>query len=454
MENFGKILSIHKDVVRVKFFDDFPSPEEILELKKNTDLKLEVYSATGEGEFVCISLTDPEKLTRNDNLQRTGESLQVPVGEELLGRVVNIFGNPIDGKPELDFEQEKDIYQLPPPYDSVSSQRDLFETGIKVLDFFTPLRKGGNIGLFGGAGVGKTVLLTELMHNVAFKEKGVSVFAGVGERIREGQELWKKLEENDVLDSVAMIFGQMNERASVRFRTALAGVSMATYFRDNRPDDVLFFMDNAYRFVQAGNELSALLSTIPSEDGYQPTLTSEVSQFEERLVSTLGNDITSVQAVYVPADDFTDTGVQALIPHFDSVVVLSREVSQQGRYPAVDILDSASQATNPGVLSKKHYQSLEAAKSLLRRYEDLKQLVSIIGEAELSSEDRMDYHRAQKMLNFMTQNIHAVEDQTHVPGDYIPREKTVEGVRKILAGDLDDVSDEKLRFIGDLSDIS
>lgn len=453
MKQFGRISSIHQNIVEVKYWGASLSPNELLELEKDPRVKLEVYSALGPNTFICISLTDPKKLTRNAKVKRTGQILRLPVGEGLLGRVIDLFGRPIDNLSPIQTEQERPIYQKPPSYQESAVKKAIHETGIKAIDFFTPLRKGGKLGLFGGSGVGKTVLLTELMHNVAFAGKGISVFAGVGERIREGQELWRTLAETEVLPSVALIFGQMNEAASVRFRTAFAAATIAEYFRDQTPKEVLFFMDNAYRFVQAGNELSILLSAIPSEDGYQATLTSEIASLEERLVSTSEGSITSIQAVYVPADDFTDTGVQAIMPYFDSVVILSREIYQQGRHPSIDFLNSTSSSIDPSLLGKEHYQALTKAKQLLERHQNLQRLVSIVGESELSADDRIAYHRANKILNFMTQDFFVVADQTGVPGQYIEREETVRGVTEIIEGNLDKVPDRELLYIGRIEEL-
>ncbi|MEF8847026.1 MAG: F0F1 ATP synthase subunit beta [Candidatus Paceibacterota bacterium] len=453
MKEFGRVTAINQDVVEVEYWGKGITPHEVLVLKDDPSVKLEVYSTLESSKLVCISLTDPERISRGNKVKRTGEVLKVPVGENLLGRVIDLFGNPIDNLGAIQADQENSVFQSPPSYQESKTEPKLFETGIKAIDFFTPLQKGTKLGLFGGSGVGKTVLLTELMHNVAFSKKGVSVFAGVGERIREGHELWETLKETNVLPSTALIFGQMNESASVRLRTAYAAATIAEDFRDHHPSEVLFFMDNAYRFVQAGNELSVLLSTLPSEDGYQATLTSQVAELEERLVSTARDNITSIQAVYVPADDFTDTGVQALMPYFDSTVILSRDVYQQGRHPAIDLLNSSSSNINSSLLGEEHFEAFNRARNLLQRHKNLQRLVSIVGEAELSAEDRVAYHRANKLLNFMTQNFFVVEDQTGREGDFVKRKEVVRGVKEILEGNLDQLSDRDLLFISDLRDL-
>lgn len=452
-KNTGRILSIQGEIINVEFLDGGLFSREILELLENPDIKFEVYNALSERVFTVICLNHAKNLYRGARVKRTGKVLEVPVGETILGRIVDVFGNPIDGLPKFKIGEKWPIYRSPIPYEEISFRKEVVETGIKVIDFFTPLRKGEELGIFGGAGVGKTVLLTELMHNIAFLHKGILVFAGIGERIREGHELYETLKKTKVLPSTVLVFGQMNETAAVRFKIGATATTMAEYFRDIQNRDVLFFIDNVYRFLQAGNELATLLSLIPSEGGYQPTLTSEVGELEERLVSTEKAAITSIQAIYVPADDITDPAVQAVLPYFDSVVILSRDVYQEGRYPAVDILASSSSVIEPDILGKEHYEIHLTARQLLEKYQDLRRIVAIVGEAELSVANRVAYRRAKKLLNFMSQNLFVVTDQTGVPGQYVPREKTVEGVRKILEGELDLVPEEKLLNIGALDEL-
>ncbi|TSC75979.1 MAG: F0F1 ATP synthase subunit beta [Parcubacteria group bacterium Gr01-1014_30] len=449
----GYIFSIHGEVVEVVFYENHPFIGEILVLEENPQALLEVNRILTKDTFVCLSLTEPEKLFRGALVKRSGKRLEVPVGEELLGRVVNIFGESRDGLPALRTKEKRLIYRLPPPYREILPRKELIETGIKVIDFFTPLRKGEELGLFGGAGVGKTVLLSELMHNIAFFKKGLSVFAGLGERIREGHELYEMLKKTNVLPWVSLIFGQMNEPATVRFKVGFVAATIAEYFRDTLEKDVLFFIDNVYRFLQAGNELSTLLSVIPSEDGYQPTLLSEIGELEGRLVSTKSGSITSIQAIYVPADDITDSGVQAVLPYFNSVVILSREIYQEGRYPAVDILASSSSVISPEILGQEHYEILLEAKKILERHKELQQIVSIVGETELSVENRIIYRRARKLLNFMSQNLFMVTEQTGQPGQYVKREESVKGVKAILEGELDQVPEEAFLFRGGLGDL-
>ncbi len=453
LKNIGRIISIEGDIVKVEFLNGGLFLREILELVEDSKIKFEVYSALNEKVFTTISFSPTEKLYRGAKVKRTDKTLEVPVGEELLGRVVDVFGNPIDGLPGFEVKQKWPVYHSPLPYEKISFRKEVLETGIKVIDFFTPLRKGEELGIIGGAGLGKTVLLSELMHNVAFSQEGISVFAGIGERIREGHELYENLKKTNVLPSVALVFGQMNETAAVRFKVGATATTIAEYFRDVQNRDVLLFIDNVYRFLQAGNELSTLLAVIPSEGGYQPTLTSEIGSLEERLVSTEEAAITSIQAVYVPADDITDSAVQATIPYFDSVVILSRDVYQEGRYPTVDILASSSSVINPEILGEGHYEAYLEARQLLEKYEDLRRIVSIIGEAELSEKNKIAYRKAKKILNFMSQNLFVVAEQTGIPGQYVKIEKTVEGVQKILKGELDSLSEEAFLNIGDLDDL-
>lgn len=451
--DLGYILSIRGEVVEVAFYKNPPFVGEILILAENPQTWLEVQSASTKNTFLCFSLTEPDKLYRGAKVKRTGKNLEVPVGKELLGRVIDIFGNPRDGLPPLKIKEKRPIYQPPPPYQDILPRKELIETGIKVIDFFTPLRKGEELGLFGGAGLGKTVLLSELMHNIAFFKKGISVFAGLGERIREGHELYEILRKTNVLPSVALVFGQMNEPAAIRFKVGFVAATIAEFFRDFYQEDVLFFIDNLYRFLQAGNELSTLLSVIPSEDGYQPTLLSEIGKLEERLVSTKSGSITSIQAIYVPADDISDSGVQAVLPYFDSIVILSRDIYQEGRYPAVDVLASSSSVIDPTILGQEHYEVLLEAKKVLERHKELQQIVSIVGEAELSVENRTIYHRARKLLNFMTQNLFTVAEQTGRPGQYVKREETIKGVKAILEGELDQIPEAAFLYIGGLKNL-
>ncbi len=453
IEEKGYIISVKEGVAEVEFYKNPPFVGEILIFNDDPDIRLEVYGVTEKNIFLCLPLTSPDKLYRMAVVKRTGKKLESPVGKELLGRVIDIFGNPLDGLPPLNAKKKKSIYNVPPSYKDISLEKELVETGIKAIDFFVPLRKGGELGLFGGAGVGKTILLLELMHNVAFFKNHISIFAGIGERTREGHELYNVLKKNNILSWVSLVFGQMNESAIVRSKVGPVAATIAEYFRDYHHQDVIFFIDNIYRFIQAGNELSTMLSIIPSEDGYQPTLNSEIGKLEERLTATKKGSITSIQAVYVPADDITDAGVQAILPSFDSVAILSRDIYQEGRFPAIDILASSSSIVNPNILGQEHYNVLTEAKNILEKYKELQNIVSVVGEAELSIENRTIYYRAKKILNFMTQNLFTVSEQTNIPGQYVTREKTIKGVKAIVEGELDQTLEEKLLYIGGLDDL-
>jgi len=450
----GKIVSVLGDVVEVEFFGGNLFSGEILILEKDPSVKLEVILAKKRNLFLCLSLAKSEYLRRGMNFLRTNSFLKIPVGKELLGRMINFVGEGIDNLTEIKGEKKRVIYQKSPSYVETELKKELVETGIKAVDFFAPLLKGGKIGIFGGAGLGKTVLLSELMYNLITKEKGVLVFAGIGERIREGAELYEILKKMNVLKSSVLVFGQMNEPAAVRFKVGLTATTIAEYFRDIEKKDVFFFVDNIYRFLQAGNELSTLLGNIPSEGGYQATLDSEIGQLQERLVATKeGGCITSIEAIYVPADDMTDPAVQAVMPYFDSIVIFSRDVYQRGRLPAIDLLSSSSSLINPDFLGKEHYFTLLEARKVLERQKELQRIVDLIGETELSFEDRILYHRARKITNFMSQDFSVVADQTGKAGKFVKREKTVQMVKRILEGDFDRIEDEKFLFIGGWEDL-
>lgn len=453
-KGIGFIKSVKGDIVEIEFLSEKLFPGEILFLRNDPKVKFEVQSVLKENLFACVTFGNKEILYRGAEVERTEKELEIPVGRELLGRVIDLFGQPLDGLPPPATERKRKIAKATLPYQEITLEKELIETGIKAIDFFAPLRKGGKLGIFGGAGVGKTVLLTELIHNIAYFHKGISIFAGIGERIREGHELLQALKEANVLPSTILVFGQMNESAAIRYKVGFSAITIAEYFRDEENRDILFFIDNIYRFLQAGNELSALLSLIPSEDGYQPTLTSEIASLQERLISTKGADITSIQAIYVPADDYTDVGIQAILPYFDSLVFLSREVYQEGRYPAIDLLMTSSTVTDIATIGKDHYEALIEAKRILERYNHLRKIIAIVGEEELSADDRIIYKKAKRILNFMSQPFFVVQNQTGIEGKYVPRKKTVEGVKRILAGETDDIPEEFLFNIGDLDEIS
>lgn len=453
-ENTGIISGILGDVVEVVFPKDKPGRHELLTLSEDNSVKLEVYGSSPNDRITCLTYTDPTKLYRGAKVIRSFETITVPVGNQLLGRIIDVFGQPHDGKGPIKVKKTRSIYGTPPNFQSVRVNKELLETGIKVIDFFTPFLKGGKIGLLGGAGVGKTVILSEFMHNITVFHKGISIFAGIGERIREAQEMIESLTDMNVLPSVSLVFGQMNERPSVRFRTGYTAATIAEYFRDEEDRDVLFFVDNAYRFIQAGNELSILMNTIPSEDGYQPTLASDIGIFQERLVSAGNSAITSVMAIYVPADDFSDAGVQGLLPYFDSQVMLSREVAEEGRRPAVDIVNSTSGLLNPSIIGDKHYSTYLEAEKILSRFEYLDRIVAIAGENELSPDDRLLYRRAKLLLNYMTQDFFMVENQTGRKGKYVKREEVVSDVSDIISGKIDGWPYEALLYISTLREVA
>lgn len=448
----GRVSSIRESIVEINFAGIKPSRHELLTLEDDRSVKLEVYTSGRDNTVYALALSDVSKLYRGAKIIRTGDVITVPVGQAVKGRLINVFGEPQDGM-ELISQNRRPIYKEAPIYTELVVPNDILETGIKVVDFFTPIRRGGKVGVFGGSGVGKTVLLLELIHNVEFLKNTTVIFAGIGERIREGHELYESLTAQNLLKDTALVFGEINERAANRFRVAYSAATIAEYFRDEEKQDVVFFVDNIYRFIQAGNELSTLLGSIPSEDWYQPTLASDVGMFEERLISTKNGAITSVQAIYVPADDLADSGVQAVFAYFDSVVVLSRAVAGENRYPAVDILASSSSVIDEGILGNDHYEMYLEAVSMLKRFSQLTRIVSIVGEYELTKQDQTLYHRARKLQNYMTQNLFVTVEQTGRQGAFVPRAKTIADVRDIISGKYDDYDAEYFLYIGDLSDL-
>ena len=453
----GKIIDVKNVVIEVEFLEDpKPSIHDILTLENNNNIRLHVVESSASSRFYCIDLSEESPIRRGDIVINTNEKLKIPVGEGVLGRVMDIFGNGLDGMGPIITDNSLQLFRSPPTYSETSVETNLLETGIKIVDLFAPLLKGGKVGLFGGSGVGKTILLTEILHNIINKDigKNVSVFCGVGERSREGQELYEELKNSGVLPYVSMIFGQMGEKASVRFLTAHAATSVAEYFRDDVGKDVLFFMDNIFRFAQAGNELSLLMNNIPSEDGYQATLTSEVAHIHERLTSKNSNSITMIEAIYLPEDDLFDQAAQSVFCYLDSSIVLSRDAYRDGRLPAVDILYSDSGALNPKNVSTKHYYVANNAKALLKKSELLERIVSLVGESELSDEDRTLYQRANKIKNYMTQIFFTAEEQTGRKGVYVSIEDNINDVKDILEGKYDTITEDKFMFIGSLKDIN
>lgn len=450
----GTIIAINGQVCEVEFYEEQPKIHQLLALSDDPKSIMEVVGTTPSGHVLCFVMTGTYSFYRGARVYDTGETIKVPVGDEVLGRLLNVFGETVDRKAPIKNAKMQTIYAESPALSQTVAKKSVYETGIKAVDFFAPISKGGKIGFIGGAGVGKSVLLTELIHNLAVYQKGISVFAGIGERIREGKELYDLLEFNKILGNVALVFGQMNENASVRFRVGFSAVTIAEYFRDIKKRDVLFFVDNVYRFVQAGNELATQLNLIPSEDGYQATLDSEMGVFQERIASTKNGAITCVEAIYVPSDDITDQAVQSAFPYLDSIVVLSREVAEAGRYPSVDLLNSSSAILDPTIIGRQHYDTVLVAQKILKQYADLERIVSIVGESELSNENRAVYHRAKKLINYMTQNFFIIQEFTGKHGTYVKREQTVSDVAEILSGKLDHFDDEKFLGIGSLDDLS
>ena len=456
-KNKGKVIGVRGVLVEIEFNSD-PKPNiyDVLFLVDNPSVKFQVVESSDVSKFFCINLSqDISAVRRGSLVVNTGERLKVPVGNGVLGRVMNLFGEPVDGEGPINTDKTVEIIRDPPTYSEINAEVDFLETGIKVVDLFAPLVSGGKVGLFGGSGVGKTVLLTEILNNIVNRDpvKNVSVFCGVGERSREGHELYDELKKGGVLPSVSLIFGPMGESASVRFLTAHAATTVAEYMRDDMSKNVLFFMDNIFRFAQAGNELSLLMNNIPSEDGYQPTLASEIAHIHERLVSKKDNSITVIEAIYLPEDDLFDQAAQSVFGYLDSSIVLSRDVYRDGRLPAVDIVASDSDALNPGNVSTKHYYIANQARSLLKKAELLERIVSLVGESELSEEDRIIYQRARKIKNYMTQNFFVTAAQTGRPGSYVKVDDTVDDVKDIMEGKYDNVTEEKFSFIGSAKEL-
>lgn len=451
----GKIISIKGQIIEVEFIEDKPRIYDVLVAKEDETSKMEVYTSASPTSFFCLALTNVNKLHHGSIVVNTEQPIKIPVGKEMLGRVINTLGEEQDGTGPITAKELKPIIAKDVSFANVNIPKEILETGIKVVDFFTPIIKGGKVGLFGGAGVGKTVIISEIIHNLVIlnPEKNVSVFTGVGERTREGEELYATLIESKVMQGVSLIYGSMGENPAIRFRTAFTGVTLAEYYRDILKKDVLFFIDNVFRFAQSGYELSTLMNAIPSEGGYQSTLTSEMASFHERLVSTLENSITTFEAIYVPADDLTDSGVQSIFPYLDSGLILSRQVYQEGRYPAIDILSSNSSALNPDTVGQDHYQTALDAQSMLKKATSLERIVSLIGESELSAEDQTIYKRSKMLKNFMTQNFTVVETQTEKKGVYVPLKETIANVRAILDGKTDMLAPEDLLYIGTLKDV-
>lgn len=447
----GKVIQIIGPVVDVEFPQGkLPAIYDALNIKREDqdDLVLEVQLHLGESKVRAIAMDSTDGLVRGTKVINTGEPISVPVGEKILGRMINVTGQPIDGQGDIDTDTRYPIHRETPAFNDLTTEEEILETGIKVIDLIEPYLKGGKTGLFGGAGVGKTVLIQELIRNVATEHGGFSVFSGVGERTREGNDLWLEMKESGVIKNTALVFGQMNEPPGARLRVGLVGLSIAEYFRDVSRKDVLLFIDNIFRFTQAGSEVSALLGRMPSAVGYQPTLATEMGALQERITSTRNGSITSVQAIYVPADDFTDPAPATTFSHLDASTFLSRRIVELGIYPAVDPLQSTSRILDPKVVGEEHYYVARETQRVIQKYKDLQDIISILGMDELSDEDKLIVNRARKLERFFSQPFFVAEEFTNVPGQYVSLKDTVTGFKAILEGECDDWPEQSFFYVG------
>ncbi len=451
----GMVMRVTGPVVDILFpFNEIPDIFHAVTIEKDSHtFVLEVSQHLGEGMVRCISMHPTDGLSRGLTAVDTGEPIEVPVGENTLGRMVNVLGLPIDNGEEIKTEKKWSIHHPAPAFSDIVASDEMLETGIKVIDLMTPYVKGGKIGLFGGAGVGKTVLIMELIRNVAFEHDGYSVFAGVGERSREGNDLWNEMKQSGVIDKTALVFGQMNETAGARLRVPLVGLTMAEYFRENSHKDVLLFIDNIFRFSQAGSEVSALLGRMPSAVGYQPTLASEMGKLQERIVSTGNGSITSVQAVYVPADDLTDPAPATTFSHLDATTVLSRKIVELGIYPAVDPLESSSRILLPDLVGERHYKAAKETQRILQKYNELQDIIAILGMEDLSPEDKQAVKRARRVQRFLSQPLHVAESFNGIHGVYVPVEKTIASMEYILGGECDSIPEQHFLNAGTIEDV-
>lgn len=454
----GKIVQVMGPVVDVKFDDYLPLINEALDVSYEVEgvkksLVLEVAAELGDHVVRTIAMDMTEGLVRGQEVVARGKMIEVPVGEAVLGRIFNVIGEAVDGGEQLSDAQKWPIHRSAPSFEEQSTKTEMFETGIKVVDLLAPYLKGGKVGLFGGAGVGKTVVIMELIHNVAYKHSGYSVFAGVGERTREGNDLYHEMKEGGVLDKVALCYGQMNEPPGARNRIAFTGLTMAEYFRDEKGLDVLMFIDNIFRYAQSGAEMSALLGRIPSAVGYQPTLASEMGKLQERITSTKKGSITSVQAVYVPADDLTDPAPASVFSHLDAKTVLNRKIAEKGIYPAVDPLDSTSRVLDPQIVGEEHYAIATGVQQVLQKYKDLQDIIALLGMDELSEEDKRVVERARKIEKFLSQPFFVAEVFTGSPGKYVTLEETLEGFKGILEGKYDDIPENAFYMVGNIHEV-
>ena len=454
-QNIGTVIQVTGPVLDIRFADgQLPDLLNAIEIdNQGKKLVVEVAQLIGDNVARCIAMSSTDGLVRGAQAVDTGSPITVPVGEGCLGRVFNLLGEPVDDKPAPEVTERWPIHRDPPAFDEQQSETEILETGIKVVDLICPYAKGGKIGLFGGAGVGKTVLIMELINNVAKEHGGLSVFTGVGERTREGNDLYGEMTESGVINKTALVYGQMNEPPGARMRVALSGLTMAEYFRDQKNQDVLLFIDNIFRFTQAGSEVSALLGRMPSAVGYQPTLATEMGALQERITSTKKGSITSVQAVYVPADDLTDPAPATTFTHLDATTVLSRDIASQGIYPAVDPLESTSRILSPELVGEEHYQVARAVQKVLQRYKELQDIIAILGMDELSEEDRLAVNRARKIQRFLSQSFSVAEQFTGMPGQYVPLKETIRGFKMILNGECDDLPESAFLFAGTIDDV-
>lgn len=457
-ENVGRVAQVIGATVDCEFSSDaLPDILNAIKIKdpgREGDLTVEVAMHIGDNIVRCVALASTDGLVRGMEAVDTGQPIRVPVGDNCLGRVFDLLGRPIDGKGDIaDKTPKNPIHRPAPSFEDQAISAEMFETGIKVIDLLEPYLKGGKVGMFGGAGVGKTVIIQELIHNIATEHGGYSVFCGVGERTREGNDLWLEMTESGVIERTAMVFGQMNEPPGARLRVALSGLTMAEYFRDDMHQDTLIFIDNIFRFVQAGNEVSALLGRMPSAVGYQPTLGTEMGGLQERITSTKAGSITSVQAIYVPADDLTDPAPATTFSHLDATTVLSRQIAELGLYPAVDPLDSTSRILDPAVVGEEHYNVARSVQMILQRYKDLQDIIAILGMDELSEEDRQTVQRARKVQRFLSQPFFVAEAFTGKSGVYVKVEDTVKGFKMIIDGELDHIGEQMFYMAGNIDEV-
>ena len=458
----GRISQIIGPVIDVYFDTKGENPEKVLpkiyealKVKRpdGRELVIEVQQHIGEDTVRCVAMDNTDGLQRGLEVVSTGNPIVMPAGEQIKGRMMNVIGQPIDGMKELDMKGAYPIHREAPKFDELSTHKEMLATGIKVIDLLEPYMKGGKIGLFGGAGVGKTVLIMELINNIAKGHNGYSVFAGVGERTREGNDLWSEMTESGVIDKTALVYGQMNEPPGARMRVALTGLTMAEYFRDVQGQDVLLFIDNIFRFIQAGSEVSALLGRMPSAVGYQPTLSTDIGALQERITSTKKGSITSVQAVYVPADDLTDPAPAGTFTHLDATTVLSRQIAELGIYPAVDPLDSTSRILDPNVIGTEHYEVARGVQAVLQKYKELQDIIAILGMEELSDEDKLTVARARKIQRFLSQPFAVAEVFTGTPGKYVELRDTIRGFKEILEGKYDDLPEAAFYMVGGIEEV-